>query len=124
MKKFIKFIIGLLLFIIAWGLFFPLSMINAVIVIIKYKNLNYFKNSAVNFDKFGNRELRTLFNLVFKKKGGYEFGNMEETISSALGKNQRNNTLSTAGKVLVRVLDTIDKNHCEKSIKEIENKKL
>lgn len=121
MKKLIKFIIGLLLFIIAWGLFFPLSMINAVIVIIKYKNLNYFKNSAVNFDKFGNRELRTLFNLVFKKKRGYEFGNMEETISSALGKNQRNNTLSTAGKVLVRVLDTIDKNHCEKSIKEIEN---
>ena len=46
---------------------------------------------------------------------------MEETISSALGKNQRNNTLSTAGKVLVRVLDTIDKNHCEKSVKEIEN---
>lgn len=121
MKKFIKFIIGLLLFIIAWGLFFPLSMINAVIVIIKYKNLNYFKNSAVNFDKFGNRELRTLFNLVFKKKKGYEFGNMEETISSALGKNQRDGTLTKIGRALVWILDKIEKEHCKKSIKEIEN---
>ena len=43
---------------------------------------------------------------------------MEETISSVLGKNQRDNTLSFAGKVLVFILDTIDKNHCKKSIKE------
>lgn len=34
-----------------------------------------------------------------------------------VSKNQRDNTLSFAGKVLVFILDTIDKNHCKKSIK-------
>ena len=81
-------------------------------------DLGYFKSSAVNLDRFGNSEFRTLFNLTLKKKEGYKFGNMEETISSVLGKNQRDNTLSFAGKVLVFILDTIDKNHCKKSIKE------
>ena len=47
---------------------------------------------------------------------GYAFGNPNETISSALGKNQRDGTLSWFGKVICKILDTIDKNHCEKSI--------
>ena len=121
MKKFIKFIIGLLLFIIAWGLFLPLSLLNFLAVAFKFKDLGYFKSSAINLDRFGNSEFRTLFNLTLKKKEGYKFGNMEETISSALGKNQRGDTLSIVGKLLVLILDTIDKNHCKKSIKEIEN---
>lgn len=87
------------------------------IVGLKFKDLGYFKSSAVNLDRFGNSEFRTLFNLTLKKKEGYKFGNMEETISSVLGKNQRDNTLSFAGKVLVFILDTIEKNHCKKSIK-------
>jgi len=50
--------------------------------------------------------------------GGYEFGKTGETISSALGKNQRDNTLTNCGKILVTILDFLDKNHCKKSIKE------
>lgn len=119
MKNIGKFIGGLFLFLLAWLLFLPLSLMNFLAVAIKFKDLGYFKSSAVNLDRFGNSEFRTLFNLVFKKKGGYEFGNFEETISSVLGKNQRDNTLSFAGKVLVFILDTMDKNHCKKSIKEI-----
>ena len=121
MKKFIKFIIGLLLFIIAWGLFLPLSLLNFLAVAFKFKDLGYFKSSAINLDRFGNSEFRTLFNLTLKKKGGYEFGNMEETISSALGKNQRDETLTKIGRALVWILDKIEKEHCKKSIKEIEN---
>ena len=117
MKSIGKFIGGLFLFLIAWLLFLPLSLLNFLAVAIKFKDLGYFKSSAVNLDRFGNSEFRTLFNLTLNKKGGYEFGNFEETISSALGKNQRDNTLSFAGKVLVFILDTIDKNHCKKSIK-------
>ena len=119
MKNIGKFIGGLFLFLLAWILFLPLSLLNFLVVALKFKDLGYFKSSAVNLDRFGNSEFRTLFNLTLKKKGGYEFGNFEETISSVFGKNQRDNTLSFAGKVRVFILDTMDKNHCKKSIKEI-----
>ena len=121
MKATFKFFGGLFLFLLAWLLFLPLSLLNFLAVAIKFKDLGYFKSSAVNLDRFGNFEFRTLFNLVLKKKGGYEFGNFEETISSVLGKNQRDKTLSTTGKTLVWILDTIEKEHCKKSIKELKN---
>ena len=121
MKGIGKFIGGLFLFLLAWALFLPLSLLNFLAVAFKFKDLGYFKSSAVNLDRFGNFEFRTLFNLVLKKKGGYEFGNFEETISSALGKNQRDKTLSMAGKALVWILDMIEKEHCKKSIKELNN---
>ena len=121
MKEIVNFLVGLVLFLLAWALFLPISFLNFFIVGLKFKDLGYFKSSAVNLDRFGNSEFRTLFNLTLKKKGGYEFGNMEETISSALGKNQRDETLTKIGRALVWILDKIEKEHCKKSIKEIEN---
>lgn len=46
----------------------------------------------------------------------YQFGDFRETISSVLGKNQRDGTLSKKGEILVSILDFIDKDHCKKSI--------
>jgi len=104
---------GFLLFAIAYVLFLPLTLINYLVV--KNKK-GYFKSSAINLDKFGNREFRTLLNLTLKIESGYEFGNINETISGVLGKNERDNTLSKTGKILVWILDKIDKNHAFKSI--------
>lgn len=104
---------GFLLFIIAYILFLPLSLINYCVV--KNKK-GYFKSSAINLDKFGNREFRTLLNKTLRIETGYEFGNMNETISGVLGKNQRDKTLSKTGKILVWILNKLDKNHCFKSI--------
>ena len=53
-----------------------------------------------------------------RKENGYQFGAVGETISSALGKNQRDKTLTICGKILVSILDFLDKNHCIKSIRE------
>lgn len=78
----------------------------------------YFRSSAVNLDKYANREFRTLWNKTLKKENGYKFGNENETISSALGKNERDKTLTKTGKVLVWILDKIDNNHSIKSINE------
>ena len=105
-----------MLLIIAWILFLPLSIINYFCV--KNKK-GYFKNSAINLDKYGNREFRTFFNRFFRTKKGYPFGNERETISSALGKNERDGTLSKCGKIMVFILDKIDKNHCKNSIFEL-----
>jgi hypothetical protein len=104
---------GFLLFLIAYVLFLPLTLINYLVV--KNKS-GYFKSSAINLDKFGNREFRTLLNKTLKTEIGYSFGNMNETISGVLGKNERDNTLSKTGKILVWILDKIDKNHAFKSI--------
>ena len=77
----------------------------------------YFKSSAISLDKFANREFRTLWNKTLRTEFGYHFGYNEETISSALGKNQQLGTLTKTGKALVWFLDALDKNHCIKSIK-------
>jgi len=105
--------IQILLFLIAYILYLPLSIINWFFVDNKKY---YFLSSATNLDKFGNREFRTLLNKTLINKDGYKFGNINETISSVLGKNESTNTLTKTGKVLVWILDKIDKNHCYKSI--------
>ena len=103
----------MILFIIAYVLFLPLSLINWFFVKDK---LGYFKSSAVNIDKFGNREFRTLFNKVLISNKGHRFGDIGETISSVLGRNELKGTLSKTGKGLVWILDKIDTDHCFKSI--------
>lgn len=112
---------NLALFFTAFFLFLPLSFINYLYVVwIKDKSSKgYFRTSAVNIDRFGNQELKGILNYSLRKTGGYDFGDYRETISSALGKNQKAGTLTKTGKVLAKILDTIDKRHCVNSIKEL-----
>lgn len=115
---------GFLLYIIASILFIPLTLINIIAVVWKNAKVkgfwktvdSYFMTGAVDIDRFGNHNFRTLWNATLRKSGGYKFGNINETISSALGKNQRDKTLSKPGKMLAGLLDWIDKKHCKKSI--------
>lgn len=115
-----KFISDILLFLVAYVLLLPLTLINFFVVSMTSKDnaKGYFRSTAINIDKFGNREFRKLWNLTLRTKNGYEFGNPEETISSALGKNERDGTLSRTGKVLIWILNVFDKNHGLKSIVE------
>ncbi len=114
---------GILLFFVAIILFIPLSIVNFILVLVKFKISwktinNFFLQTATDIDRFSNRNFRTLWNLTLKKENGYEFGKINETISSALGKNQRDNTLSKTGVILCIILDIFDKCHCKKSIKD------
>lgn len=104
---------GFILFLIAYSLYLPLSFINYFMV---QNKKGYFKSSAINLDKFGNREFRTFLNKVMILDSGYQFGNINETISSVLGKNQRDKKLTKTGKALVFILDKLEKNHCFLSI--------
>ena len=110
---------NLLLFLVAWILILPLTVWNLIVVNQKYGNTKgYFRSTALSIDIWANFEFRTLWNTQLRIDGGYEFGVVGETISSALGKNQRDKTLSKKGKLLVKILDFLDENHCIKSIKE------
>ena len=84
---------------------------------IKWSTINgFFRETATDIDRFGNRNFRTLLNLTLQSNG-YEFGNINETISSALGKNKLKGTLTKVGELLCYILDSLDENHCIKSIK-------
>jgi hypothetical protein len=112
-------VINFLLLLVAIVLFLPLSIINIFLVVFKGGNVSdYFKETAIDIDRFGNRNFRTLLNITLQESG-YKFGDERETISSALGKNKRDGTLTKTGITLCSILDFLDNNHCIKSIKEL-----
>lgn len=73
---------------------------------------------ALWLDQIGNAVCRDMFNRLLIEEDGYKFGKVQETISSVLGKNEREWTLSLGGLLLVIVLDSIDKDHCRNSIQD------
>ena len=117
---------GFLLFLIASLLWLPFTVINLVLTMFKNAKKHgflkvideYFRQTAVDIDRFGNRNFRTTLNLTMQRNG-YKFGNVNETISSALGKNQRDKTLTLTGRILCFILDTLDPDHCKNSINEM-----
>ena len=101
-------------------LFFPII---ACFMVIKYLFTGnkrmikvWFYRTARAIDVFANVNGAEFFNTIFITDGGYKFGQPKETISSIIGKNQRSNTLSIAGKILLWGLDKIEKDHCKNSI--------
>lgn len=102
----------------AYILFFPLTWINKKAVRKVYgSTAGYDYKSAVNIDIFANSEFKTLLNRTFlKPESKHHFGHKEETISSVLGKNFRDKTLSKKGERLRKLVDKMDNsvsNHCE-----------
>lgn len=69
---------------------------------------DFFQSGAIDRDKFGNHNYRTALNFYLIYKKGYQFGNMKETISSVLGKNQRDKTLTWLGCFFVYFLWVVD----------------
>ena len=107
-----KVIIHIILFLIAWLLLLPLTIINFFLV----HDKGYFLSTAKSLDVWANYEFRTLWNVALVLDGGYQFGVKYETISSALGKNQYLKSLSKKGKILAFILDIFEKNHCKNAI--------
>jgi len=76
----------------------------------------YFLTTAVKLDKCGNIMCGGILNLTLRKQNSpHLFGNYE-TVSSCLGKNERDGMLSNTGKAIAKLLNWIDKDHCKKSI--------
>jgi len=109
MINFLLFLIAVLLFVLA----FPI----AIIYILTDTLFTLLGKIAVSIDMTGNVLLAEPFNDIMIVKRGYKFGKYGETISAVLGKNQIKETLTPMGKLLVKALDKIEKNHCIKAIK-------
>lgn len=110
------FVISVVLFLITapigfvYGLFFKLFTKG-------FKGIGeYLLKIAIAIDQSGNVIMQHLLNTLWVQSDGYKFGNRDETISSALGRNKQLQTLSVFGKVMDLILDKIDPDHSLNSI--------
>lgn len=71
---------------------------------------------AISVDQLGNVMMQHLLSTLWLLPGGYPFGNRDETISSALGRNKKLGTLNGFGKAIDAFLDAIDPDHSLNSI--------
>jgi hypothetical protein len=78
-----------------------------------------FMSIATSIDASGNVIGEDFFNLIFITDLGYKFGNRKETISSVLGKNERDKTLTKTGKLMCKLLHYFEKEHSLKSIDDL-----
>ncbi len=116
-------IIGLLLFLVSIVLLAitgPIGFVYGVFHSLFTKGFNgigeYLLKIAVSIDQLGNVLMQYLLNVLWVKKEGYKFGNRDETISSAIGRNKKLGTLTRFGRTIDKILDTIDPDHSLNSV--------
>jgi len=74
-------------------------------------------NESSKASKLLNLTQSDILNKILITETGIPFGGAEETISSVIGKNVLNNTLSPVGNLLNMILNFFDPNHSINSIK-------
>lgn len=106
---------GLILIIITWFLtpiFEFVNFFTTIFIKVKeyqyLKTINsYFKEAAIDRDKFANYNYSVSLNF-WLSNGGYKFGNKKETMSSVLGKKQLEKSLNIFGWIWVYFLYIVD----------------
>ena len=102
-------------------LFAPIGFVSAVVISLirwdKKAMKYYYKGLAGSLDQTGNVIMSPLFNIIIiKRDSPFKFGDMDEKISSVLGRNKEINKLKYLGKRIDAWLNDIDPNHSIKSI--------
>jgi hypothetical protein len=106
-----------LLVVLACVLFIIFAPIGWVVALFFKGRKDYFWRVALSIDQTGNVICGKLFDLTLRTKEGYPFGEVDRTISYALGRNKLMNTLTKTGKALDWLLDIIDKEHTLNAVK-------
>jgi hypothetical protein len=117
---------GFLLFIISLVLRRVLEpfmyLYGSIVALYKGEWSQYNQDLAISIDQYGNGLSRYLFNQVLLKKNPvHKFGNIDETISSVIGKNKIAGTLTWLGKIVDIMLELLDQNHSINAIDNTEN---
>jgi hypothetical protein len=123
-KNLLLFIIALILFsiITPFGLLYKVILVfidvRKIITAITRMLGKFFGSVAYGIDLIGNALNEDLFNTLLLKSDRTEpFGDIEETISSVLGKNKIKNNLTWLGRTISKFLNWVDDNHVIKYIK-------
>jgi hypothetical protein len=123
MKNFLLMILATILL----AIFGTLGFLYSFFTLHNGTRSKYYRAIAESLDQLGNVVCQDLFNQWMIRDvpvdgywphmaQAYSFGNIDETVSSVLGKNKRRGTLTPAGQWLDRLLDKMDKNHSIDSI--------
>lgn len=95
---------------------------SSIVALIKGEWNQYNTDLAIATDQYGNGLSKYLFNIaLIKKESTNKFGNIDETISSVIGKNKVAGTLTGLGKTVDFILDLLEPDHSIKSIDNTEN---
>jgi len=122
-----RILISIILFFVALLIFsivFPFGILYQIGCIFGKKNKSvyfsdYFFKIAQCIDQLGNVTYRDMFNdILLKSNSKNAFGDNQETISSVIGKNLEDNTLSKTGIWLNKILNLIQPNHSVISIED------
>ena len=127
-KSFSLALISMIMLIIA----FTISLILEIIFAFKNRSTArlsvLFMGIAMGGDLTGNVVARYLLNKMFVKPGGYQHGDIHQTISRILGLNKQSETLTGFGRFMGRFLHLLDPDHIVKAaqseIEEIEIEKI
>ena len=108
-----------MLLILAIVLLIPFGLLGVIFAIFTVRPLgDYWGKLAESLDQHGNAVCGPIFTQWMITSDGYPFGNIDETVSSALGKNHRMGTLTKSGRFLEKLLHLLDTNHSEDAIEE------
>ena len=77
---------------------------------------SYMSKMALALDQFGNVSCSTLLQITLSKKGGFKFGDEDDTVSYILGRLKYQKKLTIFGKLMVLILHLIERNHVELAI--------
>jgi len=113
---FLLFLISIVLLVITVPLGFIYGLLHTFVTRGVKGIGEYLLKIAISIDQLGNVTMQHLLNAIWMQRGGYKFGNRDETISSALGRNKKLKTLTGFGEFIDKILDTIDPNHSLNSI--------
>ena len=69
------------------------------------------KNTSITLDVLGNITVFNWLWFLFKRKSGYKFGKLNETISYVLWRNYTAETLTGFGLLLYKMIDSFDRGH-------------
>jgi hypothetical protein len=115
------FIVAIIIYIVI----LPIAIIQSIIKFIISKEYikillfftNLFKSHALGINQTSNRAFNVLFNdALVKDDTIHSFGDIDETLSSVLGKNKLKNNLTLFGKIIDFILTIFDDNHTIESI--------
>jgi hypothetical protein len=116
---------GILLFLLATifkSLIAPIGYIYGTISSLIKREWNIWNGDlAIAKDQYGNGICKYILNdLLIEKDSKYKFGNIDETVSSVIGKNKIADSLTHLGSFIDKILNKIEKDHSIKSIDKTE----
>ena len=111
---------GLILFIVAQVTVPVFNLLGLVYSLFRWKSLKeydkYLEDVAISKDQLSNTVMRYLFNDIMIKKGGYPYGDPDQTLSYVFGKNKQLKKLTWFGMFWANFLNKLDKNHVEDAV--------